>query len=53
MTNADYDMDESISDTPSFAKPSFKEVPTPELASASSDDEDDSISYFTRLAEET
>jgi len=53
MTNADYDMDESISDTPSFAKPSFKEVSTPELASASSDDEDDSISYFTRLAEET
>ena len=34
-----------------FSKPSFKESPTPEPVS-SNDDEDD-LSYFSRLAEET
>jgi hypothetical protein len=57
-TNADYDMDESTP-TQTFSKPSFKEKVAPSYAesspepqSSSSDDEDDSIGYFERLAEE-
>ena len=51
-------MDESTP-TQTFSKPSFKEKVAPSYAesspepqSSSSDDEDDSIGYFERLAEE-
>jgi hypothetical protein len=51
-TNADYDVREAPpAAPPAFSKPSFKESPTPEPVS-SNDDEDD-LSYFSRLAEET